>query len=109
MPVLVKHSSKCQDSPKPVLFLLSSLRLYDSIQLHTISSLAIFCSAGSLGEPPEGVRSSQSTAQDHLPEVHREKTPVASKQRYAIISSLCPAHSDPLILAPCLNLPALWR
>src|SRR2546423_14254785 len=92
MPVLGKHSSNCQDSPKPILFLLSSLRLYDQLSPHTTSSLAISCSAGSQGESPEGVRSSQGKTQDHLPEVHREKTPVASKQRYAIISSLFPTH-----------------
>jgi len=66
-------------------FLLSSLRLYDSIQLHITSPLAISYSAGSQGEPPEGVSSSQGKTQDHLPEVYGEKTSVASQQRYAIM------------------------
>ncbi len=68
---------------RPVL--LSSLRLYDQLSPHTTSSFAISCSAGNQGEPPESVRSSQGKTQDHLPEVHGGKTPIASQQWYAIM------------------------
>ena len=44
---LGEHSSKCQDAPKPVLFLLSPLRHYDKLSFRTTGSLAISCSAGS--------------------------------------------------------------
>src|SRR5947208_9241346 len=109
MPDLGEHSSKCKDALKPVLFLLSSLRLYDSIPPYHTTYLTISCSAGSQGEPPESVRSCQGKTQDHRSEVHEEKTPIASKQRCDIISSLCPTPLHLLILATCLNLTVLWK